>query len=1772
MCLSADGNSIIVGGYFDNAQQGAAWIFTRNNGSWTQQGSKLTVSPTAATIEEGTAVALSADGKTAAISAPYDGSAGSVWIFTLSGSSWLQQGATITGTNSSSLGTALALSADGNTLLAGNATFNSLGAGFIFTRSNGSWNPSGALLSGSGATGTANEGSAVCLSADGNVAMIGGPSDNTGQGATWAFTRVNGSWVQRGNKLIGTGNTSNAGQGVSVSISADGNTAIEGGNFDSPYGAAWVFSAYPLPVTRPATAITTTGATLNGTVDPNGSSTAVSLEYGTNAGLTGSINAALSTGSSPISAGAGVKTFTSVLTGLKPDTTYYYRINGTNSNGVSHGAILSFTAIALPPTIASVTPSGGPPGTLITVTGTSLSNLTAFKIGSTPAVAVANTGNTLTGLVMPGTTVGTISLSTPVGSATSSSSFSVTATPVPNAQVGTKLVGTGNAGAAQQGSSVAISADGSTAIVGGPQDNGKIGGAWIFVRNGNTWAQQGPKLVGTGYSGGLSMQGSAVALSADGNTAAVGASNDNNGTGAVWIYTRTGGVWTQQGAKLVGTGFSGVLIAQGCSLALSADGNTVLIGALQDNNFQGAAWVFTRTGNVWAQQGSKLVGTGSVGNADQGSAVALSADGNTAMVGAHGDNSGIGAAWVYIRTNGTWTQQGVKLVGSGTVGSSIQQGGSIALSADGSTAVIGAKGDNINLGAAWVFARANGAWAQQGVKLNGTGATPATQAPNQGSSVGISADGKTIAIGGYADGSNTGAVWTFVKSNGVWTQQSAKLVGTGSTGASEQGLSLAVSANGNFLITGGSGDNSNQGAAWIFNASPIANTLPATGIATTSATLNGTVNDNGNMTSVSFEYSTTTDLSGSTIVTPANAPNPILPGTGQTAFTFALSGLNEGATYYYRINGSNINGIANGTIYSFTTIAGPPVINSFSPASGSPGTLVTIKGSNLLNLTNFSIGGKTAISVTNTETAITGMVMPGAATGSISIATNDGAVSSTDNFTVTATRYPVRQQGNPLIGSGSGSNSYQGGSTAISADGNTAVAGGGNAFWVYTRTDTVWTQQGQAIGFPADAISISADGNTILAGNPGYNNSQGRAVVFTRSGNVWSQQGPLLIGTDNIGNAFEGYCVALSADGNTAAIGGAGDNNGLGAVWIFTRVGNTWTQQGSKLIGIGTTGISPPQQSLALSADGNTLIIGNEQDNSNQGSAIVYYNNGGRWSQQGNKLIGTGGVGASGQGGSVALSADGNVAISGGGADNGGTGAAWIFVRNNGAWAQQGNKLVGSPSTGNQGTAVALSADGTTAVFSAPFANVGFANSGSSWVFTQKSGVWSQQGNDLVASGTTTSPEQGSSISLSADGSTLITGGPFENVYTGEVVIFASVPPPVIASFTPSTGISGTIVTITGTALTGASGVSFGGVPAKSFSVKSATQITAVVDSGASGNVTVTTPAGNSTLAGFTYVPVPTITAESTTTFVSGGKVVLAANPSSGYNYQWTKDGVNINSATSASFSASESGVYKVTISLNNASQVSADSISVNVVFTLPADNFDLTITSATCDNTNDGSVKIAAKQNLNYTATITGNGLNNAYPFNTSTTINNLAAGNYSVCITVAGQPNYQQCFGVVITQPADLSVYAAVNSNSKTVNLTLSGGAQYDINLNGNIYTTTNNTITIPLNDGNNDLVVSTDKLCQGTIEKLINISGQITPYPVPFQNTLNMNLGLNIINNVSVEIHNVSNGSLVFLKQYVNQSGVLQLDLTGLPNGIYALHLSMDQSDKIFKIIKQ
>jgi hypothetical protein len=394
---------------------------------------------------------------------------------------------------------------------------------------------------------------------------------------------------------------------------------------------------------------------------------------------------------------------------------------------------------------------------------------------------------------------------------------------------------------------------------------------------------------------------------------------------------------------------------------------------------------------------------------------------------------------------------------------------------------------------------------------------------------------------------------------------------------------------------------------------------------------------------------------------------------------------------------------------------------------------------------------------------------------------------------------------------------------------------------------------------------------------------------------------------------------------------------------------------------------------------------------------------------------------------------------------------------------------------------------------------------------------------------------------------------------------------PGLTSFTPTTAGTGTTITITGTNLAGITGVSIGGVPATSFTVVSPTSVTAVVGAAASGNVVVTTTGGTATLSGFVYNNLlPTIAAFSPPSAPTGTTITVT--------------GTNFTGATAISFggvAAKSFTVLSPTTIIAVLSTGASGSVSVNTPqgtiaasgFTfseLSTSNFNLQATSVVCRGGNTGSIKITAVANLNYTVVVTGPTITN-YTFTNTLTIPNLAAGSYSVCIGVAGT-TYQQCFTAIVTQPKDLAVYTAINKNTNTIDLTLDGGNAYNIKVNGVDYATTAANITLPLALGTNNIEVSTDKPCQGIVSKRIIISDNISAYPNPFGGTLSLNLGDKAIGKAQVQIYNAF-GKQVFSKQYSDQAGEVQLDLAALePAQVYILKLTVDNTEYINKIIKK
>ncbi len=304
----------------------------------------------------------------------------------------------------------------------------------------------------------------------------------------------------------------------------------------------------------------------------------------------------------------------------------------------------------------------------------------------------------------------------------------------------------------QFGFSVTLSDDGNTVAVGATsEDSGatgingnqadnmaqSAGAVYVCARTGASWAQQAyvkPSNTRNGHQFGY-----AVSLSADGNALAVGSYDEGggarvvdgpqeqtrNGSGAVYIFARTGGAWAQRHYLKPSNVEAGDSF--GASVSLSDDGNTLLAGSLDsdclrpgiihgvteecsteraEDNSSGTAYVFVRSGTTWSQQA--FFKPSVIHRNDWfGARLALSGDGNTAVIGAaledsvaqgingrQDDTSAIeaGAVYYFTRTGATWAQRAY-VKGSNTQAFD-EFGSSVAVSRDGQTFAAGARGED----------------------------------------------------------------------------------------------------------------------------------------------------------------------------------------------------------------------------------------------------------------------------------------------------------------------------------------------------------------------------------------------------------------------------------------------------------------------------------------------------------------------------------------------------------------------------------------------------------------------------------------------------------------------------------------------------------------------------------------------------------------------------------------------------------------------------------------------------------------------------------------------------------------------------------------------------------------------------------------------------------------------------------------------------------------------------------------------------------------------
>ncbi len=761
--IAVSGDTLVVGSPSDdvgaNVDQGSAHIYRWTGTGWVFEAT-LTATGGAAGDFFGGSVAISGD--TVVVGAFSDdvganSNQGSAYVFTRSGTTWSQQAQinSVGGAAADAFGCSVAIS--GDTVVVGAyaddvGAITNLGSAFVFTRSGSAWTQQ-AQLNAAGGAATDFFGYSVAISGD--TVAVGARLDDVGanldQGSAYVFTRSGTTWSQQA-QLVAAGGA--AGDLFGQAIAISGETIVAGASgadvgINSNQGSAYVF--------------TRVGGVWSQQAQLTGSDGGVS----DNLGLAVAIDA------DTVVVGAPGKD-----------------LGGAGNQGQAY--VFTRSGAAWTQQQRFTAPDGAVSdsfGSAVEVFGDT------FAAGA-PSDDVGLNANQ-----------GSVWVFSRIGSA----------------WIGPDLQALAADGALgdQFGISVALSGD--TALVGAVTHdvgaNVNQGSAYVFVRSGTTWTQQA-QLTATGGAA-IDNFGTSVALSGD--TAIVAADLDDVGAnanqGSAYVFVRAGTTWTQQAQLTAADGAAGDLF--GSSVAFSGD--TALVGAPADdsgaNTNQGSAYVFTRSGTTWTQQ-AQLTAADGAGSDNFGTTVALSGD--TAIVGASFDDVGAnvdqGSAYVFTRSGTAWTQQ-AQLTAAGGAAS---DGFGCSVAHDGDTALVGAylvdvRGTS-NQGAAYVFVRSGTTWTQQ-AQLTASDGAPIDQA---GLAVALSGDTAILGVPNDNVGANTnqGSAYVFVRSGTTWTQQ-AQLTAAAGSASDVFGISVALS--GDTAIVGANlddvGANGNQGSAWTFDVS-----------------------------------------------------------------------------------------------------------------------------------------------------------------------------------------------------------------------------------------------------------------------------------------------------------------------------------------------------------------------------------------------------------------------------------------------------------------------------------------------------------------------------------------------------------------------------------------------------------------------------------------------------------------------------------------------------------------------------------------------------------------------------------------------------------------------------------------------------------------------------------------------------------------------------------------------------------------------------------------
>lgn len=367
-----------------------------------------------------------------------------------------------------------------------------------------------------------------------------------------------------------------------------------------------------------------------------------------------------------------------------------------------------------------------------------------------------------------------------------------------------------------------------------------------------------------------------------------------------------------------------------------------------------------------------------------------------------------------------------------------------------------------------------------------------------------------------------------------------------------------------------------------------------------------------------------------------------------------------------------------------------------------------------------------------------------------------------------------------LTGTGNSGGALQGTDLALSADGTTLAIGSRiktdedtGAVWIFVQSNGNWTQQQcitasdeQGAGGFGAAVALSSDGNALAVGgpldNPASHSDKGIGAVwiYQRNGNEWTEQ-QKIIPTDFIGDAMFGRSVSLSPDGTTLAAGGFSDNNYQGAVWIYVLNDQTWTEQQkiveASSLNFGFSVILQANSLLTVSAPAYYPL-----NSTMPGTVWFFEQSDGQWGET--YLV----KGPVGEEFGIGLTLSNDTLIVGSPLSKNGTGEARIYTFSNNVWNEV-QKLHGTDTIGASqfGYSAAVSEDSTTIVVGGPADN---SDAGASWIFKKMGALWIEL---QKISSQSTGSLMGLSLASSADGTLVAIGQPYINA-TGQTLLYTN--------------------------------------------------------------------------------------------------------------------------------------------------------------------------------------------------------------------------------------------------------------------------------------------------------------------------------------------------------------------------------------------------------------